>query len=394
MNASEKQKNVLIVGAGIAGLSLARQFRKLDIPYKIIEKRSDINIQGFGIALPANAVKALRYLGLGNEIDTIAHRVDKIIYAKSSGQLLSQSSLTEAPLIHDHFVALTRGKLIRLLLQNFQDEIYFNTSVNEIVETAEGVHIKFNSNSLPEETFSAVIGADGLNSSIRELAFGKIPLLDLGYTTWRWISKYSKNIDPIYMLDAQDSFMAYPIGDQQVYCYAHVVDPDQQWVQQQDPQQILKIKFAQYQGIAKELLQHLPNNLDIMAGRLQSVPYPFFAKDRIALVGDAGNACSPMLQQGAASAFEDVIALSELLHCFPIQKAFKYYEAFRKERVIWIVESSDKPLKRFAKKQSFITLFLRDQFIKRKGPINVQGWKHLLKSCPIEEIPRFIEQRL
>lgn len=66
---SKSIEKILISGAGIAGLSLARQLKKLNIPFKIIERRSHLITEGACIALPANAVKALRYLGLGDRID-------------------------------------------------------------------------------------------------------------------------------------------------------------------------------------------------------------------------------------------------------------------------------------------------------------------------------------
>ena len=74
-------KKILISGAGIAGLGLARQLKKLNIPFKIIEKRTHLSTDGAGIALPANAVKALRYMGLGSNIDQHAHQVNNSPYA-------------------------------------------------------------------------------------------------------------------------------------------------------------------------------------------------------------------------------------------------------------------------------------------------------------------------
>lgn len=97
------QKKILISGAGIAGLGLARQLKKLNVPFMIIEKRPHLSTEGAGIALPANAVQALRYIDLGNDIDLQTHQVNKIIYTDSTGTLLSEASLLEHPLNADRF---------------------------------------------------------------------------------------------------------------------------------------------------------------------------------------------------------------------------------------------------------------------------------------------------
>jgi len=178
-------KKILIAGAGIAGLSLARQLKKFNIPFKIIEKRTHLSTDGAGIALPANAVMALRYIGLGNLIDQFTHQVNKIIYTDSSGNMLSEASLLEEPLNKDKFVALHRHKFHDILREGIDDVIHFNTTIDQITQTQDNVLVQFNTESKQEE-FSAIIGADGVNSQVRQLAFSdNTSLADLGVTIWR-----------------------------------------------------------------------------------------------------------------------------------------------------------------------------------------------------------------
>ena len=156
-------KKILISGAGIAGLGLARQLKKLNIPFKIIEKRTHLSTDGAGIALPANAVKALRYMGLGSNIDQHAHQVNKIIYTDSTGIILSEASLLDEPLNTDRFVALHRHKFHDILRAGIDGAVHFGTTINQITRTENGVLVKFNNPDLSQEEFSAVIGADGIN---------------------------------------------------------------------------------------------------------------------------------------------------------------------------------------------------------------------------------------
>lgn len=383
-------KKILISGAGIAGLGLARQFKRLNIPFKIIEKRTHLSTDGAGIALPANAVQALQYIGLGASIDQHSHQINKIIYTDTAGSILSEASLLEKPLQISKFVALHRHKFHDILREGIDDVIHFDTAINKLTQTNNAVLVTFNNSK--QEEFSAVIGADGVNSNVRQLAFVDTSLVDLGVAIWRWTCKYPVHaLQPTYMLGLRDIFMAYPIGKDEVYCYAHAYDPENLSTKTNNHRDTLIKQFDNHQGIAKIMLGILPQNKFIIPGRLRSVPQPLFSSGRVALIGDASHACSPMLQQGAACALEDVIVLSELLKHFSVEHAFSHYEKFRSERVNWITASSDGPMKMLINinEQTLSTIH---QKIRKNGPLNVQGWKKLFSTNPLIEISEYIEK--
>lgn len=386
-------KKILIAGAGIAGLALARQFKKLNIPFEIIEKRTQLLTDGAGITLPPNALKALRYVGLGSDIDQCAHQINKIVYTDSTGVVLSEVSLLEAPLNADRFVALHRHQFHDILRKGVENIIHFGATMKQMTRTKHGVLVQFDSAELKQEEFSAVIGADGINSQVRQLAFGDTPLTDLGVTIWRWTCKYATNdLQPTYMVGLRTFFMAYPIGKDEVYCYAHVFDPENIYSKSSNHKSALIKQFGQHGGIAKTMLQILPDNQFIIPGRLRSVPTPLFISGRVVLIGDAGHACSPMLQQGASCALEDVIVLSELLKHFSVEDTLSHYEKLRSERVNWITTSSDEPMKMLITTDSQMLLAIQ-QKIRENGPLNVQGWKKLLATDPLSEISAYIKKQ-
>lgn len=381
--------DILIVGAGIAGLCLAKQLKKYGIAYTLIEKKSELDMTGAGIALPANATRALRYMGLSDFVDSL-HQVKRILYSRANGKVISQASLLEAPLNLDKFVALSRCELLIALQQSLQDDIHFNVSVTSLQQKDSGVDVIF-SNPAFNGHYQAVIGADGLHSSIRQLGFGSSEPVDLGVTTWRWMCEHpTDNLQPTYLFGRRNLFLAYPTGKHRIYCYAHQADATGYYHDREEAGSHLSELFAHYQGIAKPLLAKLPPNMLIHTGRLRSVPFPLFTKQSIALVGDASSACSPMLQQGAASAFEDVITLSTLLVHFPIKTAFELYQQQRSLRVNWVVTTSDAGIQSFIKLKSPWAAFMRNLLIKYKGPLNVLGWRHLLSSCPLDHLDDFI----
>ena len=383
-------KNILISGAGIAGLCLARQLKKHGIAYTLVEKKEALDAIGAGIALPANAVRALRFMGLSESLNQM-HQVKQIIYARPNGRVISQASLLNAPLNRDKFVALQRSKLLSILEEKLDNEIHFNTAIVEMKQLDAGVEVSFSNSSLDGQ-YDAVIGADGLYSTVREKGFEAFNLLDLGVTNWRWTVEYpTRYLQPTYMLGMKNIFLAYPIGRNRVYCYLHQADKTNQYGASDEARANISVLFNHYQGVAEPLLKLLPDNHQIYTGRLRSVPKALFSQGDMALIGDASNACSPMLQQGAACAFEDAIVLSELLAKFPVREAFKYYHTLRNSRVNWIVKTSDDSMRSFIKVNSKLSLMARNLLIKKKGPLNVLGWKHLLSSCPLDGVQHFIQ---
>lgn len=384
-------KKILICGAGIAGLALARQLEKLNISFKIIERRPELTTEGAGIALPFNAMKALRHMDLGDVIDQHSYQVNRVIYTDATGAILNQASLLEPPLNSDHFVALHRHKFSELLCKGIKESIHFGVTIEKIRPSKDGVLVKFNKPELAEEEFEVVVGADGIHSRVKALAFSQASVVDFGFTVWRWTCKYpNHNLQPTYMIGNEGNvLMIYPIGKDEVYCYAQARSVATLELNKADHQQALIREFAHFDGIAKSILEKLPENSAIISGILSSVAEPLFTTGRVVLIGDASHACSPVLQQGAACALEDAIVLSELLKCFPPQDALSYYEKLRSERVRWIVTASDGPIKAQMNATPQIMAAVHKR-IRDYGPFNVQGWKYLLSVDPLAELSKFI----
>jgi 2-polyprenyl-6-methoxyphenol hydroxylase-like FAD-dependent oxidoreductase len=401
INSMEKMR-VLISGAGIAGLALARRLDDLKINYVLVEQRGNLEQGSSGIALPFNAVRALAKLGLADQVLAQAHRVDSIEYTKSSGRRLALASLREAPFEQDHFVALRRSALHRILAQGLQQPIHFNTQIVSLAPVPPGCElagpdlesavpvrsaqqVQF-SDPLLDGVFDLVVAAEGLHSSLRIQSFpSHETVLDHKVPNWRFIVDYPDHgLQPVYMLGRTELFMAYPISADALYCYGHVYDKKGEYAASDREgviaRQHIERLFSHFGGPVSAILSRLKTQ-DIISGRLKSVDQPYFVSDRAVFVGDAGNACSPLLQQGAAAALEDVLSLSSCLsRCdrdHSLQQALQAYELERRPRVEWLVHASDGPLKKMNIMQYALGAFLRNALIRTKGPLNVQGWRKL-----------------
>ncbi len=370
---------ILIVGAGIAGLSLARRLSQHGLDYRLIEKKPAAEQSGTGIALPFNATRALKQMGLFSEVMKTAHSVDEIIYSKDTGRLLAKTDLKQTPFTQENFIALERRALHQALLQGIKDKVHFNTELEQLIPQARSSQVICSNPELSGD-YDLVIAADGIHSPTRNACHPQQQTLyNHRVSNWRCIIDAPQHgLQPTYMFGNTDLFMAYPISANQIYCYAHIHDDSKQHKLSGEPLQDLHQVFSHYGEPARSLLPKISNQ-QLVTGKLQSVTEARFYHQRVAFVGDAANGCSPLIQQGAAAAFEDVICLADMLKQNPIDKALEAYQQTREERIRWIINYSDAPFSKLTSMDSAIARFIRNNLIRLIGPLNVFGWKKLQK---------------
>ena len=158
--------NILIVGAGIVGSALFRELVKQGHNVDIIEKQPYLTCEGAAICLPANAMLELQKLGLAKQVLSYAHQVNKIEYALSNGETLAQASLDVAPLDSAPFVALPRFQLVNILRQGLESNIQLDTCLQSLSTNKHNTTVRFNQGQ--ERTYDLIVGADGINSQVRE----------------------------------------------------------------------------------------------------------------------------------------------------------------------------------------------------------------------------------
>ena len=369
---------ILISGAGIAGLSLAHCLEQQGIHYVIIEKHATSTHTSSGIALPFNAIQALRKMGLADKVLAVAHQVNDVTYTKKTGKVLAYANLLAAPLNQDKFIAMNRESLHAILLEGIEPRINFNTTIDSFLPTTNGVNV-ISSNSELNGKYDLVVSAEGIHSPLRKECFPEEETtIDHNIPNWRFVvDQPNHGLQPTYMLDRTELFMVYPLSPDTLYCYAHIFDQTNQYDKGSSSKQLRKV-FSQFSEPARSLLNNLDDST-IIRSRLQSVKQPYYKKGRIVFIGDASSACSPLLQQGAASAFEDALCLAKQLAGNPVAQAISVYQNTRSPRVGWTVETSDKPVKLIKAMRNPIGAFIRNKVIQKKGPLNADGWKQLAK---------------
>jgi|TARA_R110000850_G_scaffold225473_5_gene350823 2-polyprenyl-6-methoxyphenol hydroxylase-like FAD-dependent oxidoreductase len=368
---------ILIVGAGIAGLSLAQWLKRFGLDFEIIEKKSSEDIEKTGIVLPFNAVREIKKLGIFDRLADQYHQAANVTYCKNNGKVINIARLTDPPFENDQFIALERQALNDALREGLQKKVRYNTELLSARHDDDSVRITC-TNELLNGSYDLLVAADGLNSLTRQENFeGQELIRDHNVVCWRFVVAHPDHgLQPLQMVGQADSFMVFPISSDALYCYGHAYENSLPHPLGDDPLENLKRVFSGYRGPLPDILERL-DGAEIIAGRLQSVIKPCFFDRRIAFVGDAANGCSPMIQQGAALALEGSRCLADALAMQNVDQALMTYHERRVKKVERIIRYADAPLSQFRRPQSWMGRGFHDIKIKTLGPPNVQAWRKL-----------------
>ncbi len=322
---------VLIVGAGIAGLALARALRMRGITADIVERTAEWDASGAGMYLPGNCARALEGLGIWTDVATRASPIVRQRFLDHRGRRLVDIDVRRYWDGVGGCVAIPRAALHEALRADDKElPVRLGLSVTDLDDQG---RLRFSDGSTGE--YDVIAGADGVRSTVRALAFGGPPARSVGQASWRWVSQGFPEIsDWTVMLGRGRAFLTVALGDGAVYCYAdvNVDDPTDaratQW----------REKFADFADPVPRLLEHAG---DAYVAPIEEVVPPAWTKGRVVLVGDASHASSPNMAQGAAMALEDALVLAEELERRrPLEGALAEYQRRRASRVAWVQQQT------------------------------------------------------
>ena len=301
--------SVLIVGAGIAGLALGRALRARGISAEIIERTTAWTPAGTGIYLPANGVRALQSLGIGDAVTSRSVRMTYQRILDNRGRLLAEVDLDAVWGAVGPCVGMRRADLHSMLLDGAHGvPLRLGTTVTALTESHDAVTVVFDDG--VQRECDVVVGADGVHSTIRRLAFGSTPPHYVGQVSWRFLSEHTHGITNwTVMLDRRRAFLTVPVPGG-LYCYADLTCERIERASDLTPLRSLFLDFA---APMDAILDRLVNTDAVHFAPIEEVTVEPSVTGRIVLIGDAAHATSPNMAQGACMALEDALVLSEML---------------------------------------------------------------------------------
>lgn len=335
---------VVIIGAGIGGLTAGIALRQRGYQVEIYDKVSELRPAGAAISLWSNGVKVLNWLGLGDALARIGGQMNRMEYRSQTGEVYSEVNLF--PLMErvgQRPYPVSRTDLQQLLLEAFgQDDVQLKSKCVAVEQTPESVTAIFEDGH--RATGDVLIGADGVHSILREEVVGRpVEPRYADYVNWNGLVAASPELaDPhtwvIYVGENKRASMMPVAGDRFYFFFGApmpkgtVVEPAQRQAELTD---IFSGWAAPVQALIKSLNPLETNRLEIA----DLDPLDHLVKGRIALLGDSAHASTPTLGQGGCQAMEDAEILCRYLLTtnISVADALKRYEVARKERTANLV---------------------------------------------------------
>lgn len=330
-----------IIGAGIGGLTTAIALNQKGIKTRVFEQAEQIKPVGAGIILANNAMQVYEKLGLRKIIEEKGNPIASINITKPSLKLLSQTDLT---CFEEQYnaknIAIHRGALQQILVNKLSsDSINYGHKLNVITKNKKGYCLQFENGEQVES--SIVLGADGLNSSVRESIFPNSKIRHANQICWRGLIEYKLPIN--YKNELNEAwgesarFGFVQIAENTVYWYALKTLKENE---KEFSVNKLEIYFKDYSAVIKDIIRSTKKQ-QIHTTKISDLkPMETWFKENICLIGDAAHATTPNLGQGACQAIEDAFVISECLDKYEINKAFSEFQKLRLSKVHRIVNTS------------------------------------------------------
>ena len=328
--------NVLIVGGGIAGLSLATALAQQGIDAEVVEREPEWTTVGAGITLYPNGMRALGALGLAGDVERAGFPVETVRTLTADGSLLSEFPGEEWPGV-GRTLAVHRIPLQQVLLDAVGDApVRLGVTVQTITAVENGVDVVLSDGT--RARYDLVVGADGIRSRVRGMCFDASPPRYVGQTYWR-TSVDAEIVDTATMMFADGRYVALlPLGGGKTFAAMQLQCAEPFSLPSNEIVRTVRERFSDFRGPAADALALLDAD-EVHFGPVDEIERDQWRSGRAVLVGDAAHACSPTLAQGGSLAFEDALVLAELLAAIDdTDAALDMFVARREPRARWVRE--------------------------------------------------------
>jgi salicylate hydroxylase len=321
---------VVVIGAGIGGLTAAASMRRLGMDVEVYEQAAQLGEVGAGLQIGPNAVKVIAALGLEEQLLETASEPTNIVslnWKDASLRFREPLRAISQKTYGARYLTAHRADLHRLLQSRVpESRIHLNARLTKISSMPEGVTAAFHDGRQIE--CDVLVGADGIHSVVRASLFGEQPARFTNQICWRAqisMDDVPTRIGPngsVHLQHGEYSGWIGPSGH--VICYpvrsgkilnifaGRVSETwvDESWVTLSTNEELLEA----YAGWNEALLGMLGKaDRCFKWGIYDRDPLEHWVSGRAVLLGDAAHPMMPTLAQGAAISIEDGYALARNL---------------------------------------------------------------------------------
>ena len=321
------KSKIAIIGAGIAGLTLANLIKKYtDHEFMVYEREESLSLEeGYGIQLATNSIKILNQINFSKVDDKKIFHPKTVDFYNIQNEKICDLNLSKFNSVETKYTTLQRSTLIEFLKEDiYTQHLRFGKKIKEVSELKDKVLIKFDDNT--NDLVDFVIAADGIFSNTRsffekkkvEPKFKKAIAARLILNSKFKININEENIS--LMLGSNSHIVLYPINKKKELNMVCIIR-----CKKYDPDNTKQL-------IQEIILKQNPKLKDIFENEIKTWPLYFTPKivpstnKKVFYIGDAFNGFLPTLAQGAGQSIESAFEIFNLLKNDKLDRDNNYFE--------------------------------------------------------------------
>ncbi len=367
-------KAVLISGIGIGGPTLAFWLKAAGFTPTLVERSPGLRTGGYVIDFWGLGYDIAERMGLLPEIDRSGYRMRELRIVDDRGRRVAGfGTAVFGELTGGRYITLGRSDLSRLIFDKIKDdcEIRFDDEIAALQNRDDGVDVQLRRGG--NRRFDMVIGADGLHSTVRRLAFEPHDYLEkrLGYGVAAFeVAGYRPRDEDVYVVYSEPGrqLARFALHDDRtlfLFIFAGDVDHPADMLDLAAQKAILRRRFGGGGWETSRILDELDRVREVYFDLVSQIAMQRWSQGRVTLVGDAAFCISLLGGQGAALAMTAAyvlageLARSEGWH----DSAFRNYEELLRP----YIDAKQKGAERFASffaPRTQLGLWLRKQVIR------------------------------
>lgn len=324
-------RSVLVVGAGVAGSTVAYGLARNGWRPTVVERAGGLRSSGAPVDVRGPAVPVVERMGVLPRLRAAATRATRLDFVDGRGRRIGSIPQRSGAGTE---VELARGDLAAILADACRDDVEFcfDDTVASLADDGHGVDVAFE-RAAPRR-FDLVIGADGVHSRVRALAFGPESrfVRHLGlYVATLTLDGPAADPHTVVMHNTPGrSVTVHPATGRSLaaFIFRSPYLPD---LDHRDVARHKRLVVAAYAGGGwrlPELLDRVHTADDLYFDAVSQVRMDGWSRGRIGLLGDAAT-CASLLGDGSSTAIAGAAVLAEALAAHPDDSAaaLRAYEA-------------------------------------------------------------------
>ena len=321
------KKKIAIIGAGIAGLTLANLIKKYtDHEFMVYEREESLSLEeGYGIQLATNSIKILNQIHFNKINDEKIFHPKTIDFYSIQNEKICDLNLSKFNSVEAKYTTLQRSNLIEFLKEDiYTQHLRFGKKIKEVSELKDKVLIKFDDNT--NDLVDFVIAADGIFSNTRSFFEKKKvePKFKKAIAARAILDSKSEldiNVENIsLMLGNNSHIVLYPINKKKELNMVCIMR-----CKKYEPENVKQL-------FREIVLKQNPKFKNIFENEIKTWPLYFTPKiipssnKKVFYIGDAFNGFLPTLAQGAGQSIESAFEIFNLLKNDKLDKDNNYFE--------------------------------------------------------------------